>query len=165
MSNKLAYKERVKPHGKGGRREYAGQRIGGSTSKGGSGKYNWGSAMDVTAPFMQDEPSLDAFEDPIAQETFLQQMRNASIVQDKAQAARLYRQGSADQAEAQIAPASAWGQSTRVEQMKARLLALERERISQMEPDRVELLSILAECQVTLDEGTIEALLSWKRHG
>ena len=49
--------------------------------------------------------------------------------------------------------------------MKERLLALEREKIAAMAPDRLELMNLLADRGVNLDEDTISALLAWKKQG
>jgi len=166
------YKPRVKPHGKDTRRQFAGQRIGGSQyKKGGYGKYNAGNPLDdYSAPFMEDEEDIDEQLYGVdgmeaAPSSLMGQVRTASLVQEKALASQLRRQGSGVRDdEPKASSATPWGQSNRLEHMKARLLALEQQRLSQMEPDRVELLNILADHQVTLDAGTIEAIIEWKRH-
>jgi hypothetical protein len=65
----------------------------------------------------------------------LQKVRTATIVQEKALAAK-YRRETAAAAESN--PSTAWGQSNRLEAMKDRLLALEREKIARMDPARLE---------------------------
>jgi hypothetical protein len=96
--------------------------------------------------------------------SMLTKMRNASIVQEKALAAKYRREGApAEEAAVPEAAAStAWGQSNRLDAMKERLLILEREKIARMNPDRLELMNLLADHGYTLDDNTVTALLSWK---
>ena len=91
----------------------------------------------------------------------LTKMRNAAIVQEKALAAKARRE--AEAAEAPPSGATAWGQSSRLEAMKERLLSLEREKIARMAPERLELMNLLADQGHLLDEDTITALLRWKQ--
>lgn len=89
------------------------------------------------------------------------QVKAAAIVKEKALAAKARRDAEVPPAAA--AAVSAWGQSNRVEAMKERLLALEREKIMRMEPERLELMNLLADHGYNLDEDTVSALLRWKR--
>jgi hypothetical protein len=58
---------------------------------------------------------------------------------------------------------TAWGQADRLEAMKERLLALEQDRIAQMDPKRLELMNLLADHGHNLDEKTMTAILSLKQ--
>jgi len=107
------------------------------------------------------EEDYDEEEVPVDQ-TMLDKMRTASIVQEKALAAKYRREYAAAEA-APAAPSTAWGQGNRLEAMKERLLALEREKIARMDPHRLELMNLLADHGHTLDEDTVTALLNWKR--
>jgi hypothetical protein len=116
----------------------------------------------------------------------LQKVRTATIVQEKALAAKYRRETAA----AESNPSTAWGQSNRLEAMKDRLLALEREKIARMDPARLEvciftlyqyyfyfsslflpfsfcvdvqLMNLLADMGHNLDEDTVTALLRWKQ--
>jgi hypothetical protein len=91
--------------------------------------------------------------------SLLTKMRNAAIVQEKALAAKYRREGLAAE---ETSSATAWGESNRLEAMKDRLLALEREKIARMNPARLELMNLLADHGHTLDDNTVTALLAWK---
>lgn len=90
--------------------------------------------------------------------TLLAKMHAASLVKEASAAAASRK---AD--EMVPAPATAWGHATRLEAMKERLLALERDKIARMAPERLELMSLLADHGHTLDENTITTLLAWKK--
>ena len=89
----------------------------------------------------------------------MQKAHTASIVQEKALAAKSRREAEAGEGPA---AATAWGQSNRVAAMKDRLLQLERDKIARMAPDRLELMNLLADHGYTLDEDTVTALMRWK---
>mmetsp|Transcript_37393 Transcript_37393/g.48371 ORF Transcript_37393/g.48371 Transcript_37393/m.48371 type:complete len:164 (+) Transcript_37393:101-592(+) len=163
MANNAKYSARVKPSGKSGRRSYAGQSVGGGSKRGGGGNYNWGSALDAAeyddGYYDEDYYEEEAPVDP----SLLTKMRTATIVQEKALAAKYRREGSGSEA-APVATGPAWGQANRVEAMKDRLLALEREKIARMDPNRLELMNLLADHGHNLDEDTVSALMYWKRN-
>eukprot|EP01083_Nonionella_stella_P112332 330339_1 len=162
-STKAKYASRVKPSGKTGRRGYAGQSINSGAKRGGGGNYNWGNALD--GDYDEDYDVVDEYyeEEEVADPSLLQKMRTATIVQEKALAAKYRREGSNPDVPA-VAGATAWGQSNRVEAMKDRLLALEREKIARMNPERLELMNLLADHGHNLDEDTVTALLRWKQN-
>lgn len=86
-------------------------------------------------------------------------MKNASIVQEKALASKNRRE-----AEAEVpVPSTVWGEASRLDAMKQRLLHLEMEKIAAMDPDRLVLMNLLADHGHSLDENTVSALLAWKR--
>jgi hypothetical protein len=93
--------------------------------------------------------------------SLLARYRAASLVQQKALAAQT-RRDAASEVEAPRT-VTAWGQADRLEAMKERLLALERDKIAQMDPERLELMNLLADHGHNLDEDTVTALLSWKQ--
>mmetsp|Transcript_90511 Transcript_90511/g.180656 ORF Transcript_90511/g.180656 Transcript_90511/m.180656 type:complete len:140 (+) Transcript_90511:222-641(+) len=132
-----------------------------SSARSGGGKFNWGNPLDEYYEDDYEEEYAD--EEPI-DPSLLTKMRNASIVQEKALAAKYRREGmpAEEEAAAAAAPSTAWGQSNRVEAMKDRLLALEREKIARMNPERLELMNMLADHGYTLDDNTVTALLAWK---
>jgi hypothetical protein len=141
---------------------YAGQRIKDSSKSNrdlalGDPTDNYESYED----FYYEEEGEDA--PPVV--TSFDQIRQASIVQQKAAAARQNRAGRASPSAAAAPATQPWGQAGRVEAMKERLLALEREKIAAMAPDRLELMNLLADRGVNLDEDTISALLAWKKQG
>jgi hypothetical protein len=94
--------------------------------------------------------------------SLLQQVKAASIVQEKALAAKYRRE--AEEAAPEPPATTAWGQQNRVEAMKDRLLQLERNKIARMAPDRLELMNLLADHGYTLDEDTVTALMRWKKN-
>ena len=159
---------KVKPTGTKGRRTFAGQKMQSTgVKRSGGGSYNWGNPMENMDEFYEGEGGFYDEEDG-ADGTLFDQMRQANIVQQRAAAARLRR---AEKASPQVAVAplpsskasTAWGQSSRVEAMKDRLLSLEREKIARMAPERLELMNLLADRGVNLDEDTVSALLAWKK--
>lgn len=95
--------------------------------------------------------------------SLMAKIRSAAIVQDKALASKNRRDNESEIAAAATKPSTAWGQASRLEAMKERLLALEMEKIAKMDPERLELMNLLADYGHNLDENTITALLAWKR--
>lgn len=156
------------PKGKATFRSFSGQRhSSGVTSKrGGGGRFNWGNPLDGT----EDDVDWDdlvhentrEFDDPPLV-TFSQRIRSASITSEEDQQ---QDQGmeSPDGVEQDMEPAKpVWGQHSRIDAMKDRLLALERAKIAKMAPERLELMNLLADHGQNVDENTLSALLMWKR--
>ena len=152
---------------------YAGQKMQQAGPKrGGGGAFNVGRATENLEEYYEYEAEDDDFEEDAGYDQssfrFSDTMRNAGVVRQAAAAAKLRRQTSGESS-GQPAPAAAggmaWGQTSRVEAMKERLLQLQREKIAAMEPDRLELMNMLADRNVNVDEDTITALLVWKRRG
>jgi len=160
MATSQKFHSRVKPAGKTGRRGYAGQSINTSAKRGGGGTFNWGNAMDA-AEYEDYDYEEEEEEEVLEEPSMLAKMHAASIVQQKALAAKNRREGTPSEAASE--PKTAWGQTNRLTAMKERLLALEREKIAQMAPDRLELMNLLADHGYTLDENTISAICAWKR--
>jgi len=159
MATMKKYHDKVKPSGKVGRRGYAGQSISTGTKRGGGGNFNWGNALDGAE--YEDYGDYEEEEEEVPEEaSMLAKLHAASIVQQKALAAKNRREGTASEAGGE--PKTAWGQTNRLTAMKDRLLALEREKIARMAPDRLEVMNLLADHGYTLDENTISALCAWK---
>jgi hypothetical protein len=160
-------RNKVVPKGKATFRSFSGQRhsAGATSKRGGGGRFNWGNALDGTEDDVDwddlvNESTRQAEDPPM---TFSQRIRSASIASEEEQD---QDQGteSPDGVEQEMQPAQpVWGQQTRIDAMKDRLLALEREKIAQMAPERLELMNLLADHGQNVDENTLSALLMWKR--
>ena len=168
-------RSKVVPKGKATFRSFAGQRHSATaTSKrGGGGRFNWGNPLDVTDEDVdwddlgEVEVEVEVQQPPML---FSQRIRSASLSQEEEDDEEQEEEddgfASPDGVEQGVPKATAtspWVQTSRIEAMKDRLLALEREKIAKMAPERLELMNLLADNGQNVDENTLSALLMWKR--